>query len=127
MTRPLTPHPVLELVDGPAVADTPSLTTWLTAHDGDARQLVLPVSMDNLGTGVANFEVGGIEIHVSDSALGIALADHVRTKCPGQTRCRLWLQGFWAANTLHLRRVGEPVGDEAVCVSIEADPRDTPP
>lgn len=37
--RPLAPHPVLEFVDGPAVDDTPSLTAWLDAHDGDGRQL----------------------------------------------------------------------------------------
>jgi hypothetical protein len=127
MMRPLTPYPVLEFVDGPAVDDTPSLAGWLDAHDNDERQLRLPVSMDKLGIGVANFEVGGIAIHVSDSALGVALADHVRTKCTGQARCRLWLEGYWSANTLHLRRVGEPVGDDFVRVAIEADSRRTAP
>lgn len=124
MTRPLTPYPVLEFVDGPAVDDTPSLAAWLAAHDGDPRQLKLPVSMEHGGTRLANFEVGGIEIHVSDSALGVSLADHVRRKCTGQPRCRLWLQGCWSANTLHLRRVGDPVGDGCPCVAIEAGQRD---
>jgi hypothetical protein len=124
MTRPLTPSPVLEFVDGPTVDDTPSLAAWLDAHDNHEHQLKLPVSMDNLGIGVANFEVGEIAIHVSDSALGVALVDHVRTKSMGQARCRLWLEGYWSANTLHLRRVGELVGDGSVCVAIEVDRRD---
>jgi hypothetical protein len=121
--RPLTPYPVIEFVDGPAVDDTPSLSAWLAAHDNDERQLRLPVRMDNRCTRVENFEVGEIAIHVSDSALGVALVDHVRLECSGHARCRLWLEGYWAANTLHLRRVGEPVNDEAVCVGIEADSR----
>jgi hypothetical protein len=124
MTRPLTPHPVLEFVDGPAVDDTPSLAAWLDAHDGDSRQLRLPVSMGNRVAGATSFEVGSIAIRVSDSALGVALADHVRTKCASQARCRLWLEGYWSANTLHLRRVGELVGDGSVRVAIEAGPRD---
>jgi hypothetical protein len=120
--HPLTPYPVLVFVDGPAVTDTPSLVAWLATHDGGTRQLALPVSI-----GVASFEVGGIPIHVSDSALGVSLADHVRTKCKGQARCRLWLEGYWSANTLHLRRVGELVDDDEVAwVAVEAEHREGP-
>jgi hypothetical protein len=129
--HPLTPYPAHVYVDGPAVADTPSLVAWLATHDGDTRQLKLPVSMDNfhgrednLGIGVMSFEVGGIPIHVSDGALGVSLADHVRTKCKGRASCRLWLEGYWSANTLHLRRVGELVSDEAACVAVEAEHRE---
>jgi hypothetical protein len=148
--HPLTPYPARVYVDGPELADKPSLVAWLATHDGDARQLKLPVDMDNqpmereasphggrrpstggfqgrednLGIGVTSFEVGGIPIQVSDSALGVSLADHVRTKCKGRASCRLWLEGYWSANTLHLRRVGELVGDEAACVAVEAEHRE---
>lgn len=120
--RPLTPSPMLDFVDGPLVDDTAALTAWLAAHDDDARQLKLPVSMDNVVIGLANFAVGTISIRVSDSALGVSLADHVRTKCKGLARCRLWLEGYWSAQTLSLRRVGERVDDDGeIRVAIEAD------
>ena len=119
--RPLTPYPQLDFVNGPAVADTPALSAWLSEHDGDRRLLALPVSMDNLGIEVTNFAVGSISIAVSDSALGVSLADHVRAKSEPNTRCRLWLQGFWSEGTLHLRRVGDPVDGEVVRAAIEAD------
>jgi hypothetical protein len=125
--HPLTPYPARVYVDGPELADKPSLVAWLAIHDGDTRQLKLPVSMDKLGIGVTSFEVGGIPIQVSDSALGVSLADHVRTKCKGRASCRLWLEGYWSANTLHLRRVGELVGDEVACVAIEAEHREGQP
>jgi hypothetical protein len=125
--HPLTPYPARVYVDGPELADKPSVVAWLATHDGDTRQLKLPVSIDNLGIGVTSFEVGGIPIHVSDGALGVSLADHVRTKCKGQASCRLWLEGYWSANTLHLRRVGELVGDEAACVAVEAEHRESQP
>jgi hypothetical protein len=119
--RPLTPYPELDFVDGPPVGDDDALANWLAAHDGDRRQLRLPVSMDNLGIAVANFVVGHIAIHVDDTALGVSLADRVRAKSEGQARLQLWLEGYWSAGTLHLRRVGDRVGEETVRAAIEAD------
>jgi hypothetical protein len=122
--RPLTPYPVLDYIDGPHASDTPSLAAWLAAHDGDTHLIKLPVSMDKLGVGVGNFRVGTIAIEVSDSALGVSLADRVRSKCQGLATCRLWLEGYWSANELSLRNVGERIGEAQVCVAIEADKRE---
>lgn len=119
--RPLTPPPEYEFVDGPSVEDTEALCAWLQTHDGDRRQLRLPVSMEDLGVAVENFLVGCVAIDVDDTALGVSLADRVHAKSEGQTRCKLWLEGYWSSGTLHLRRVGERVDDEAVHAKIQAD------
>jgi hypothetical protein len=118
--RPLTPPPELEFVDGPAIDDTDALREWLAAHDGERRQLRLPVSMDN-GLGVSNFAVGSVAIDVDDTALGISLADRARSRCGAQARCRLWLEGYWSGGCLSLRRVGDPVGEGNSHAAIEAE------
>lgn len=118
--RPLTPSPELEFVDGPVIADADALREWLAAHDGDLRQLRLPVSMDN-GVGVSNFAVGSVAIDVDDTALGISLADRARSRCGTQARCRLWLEGYWSGSCLSLRRVGDPVSDEDLHAAIEVE------
>jgi hypothetical protein len=113
--RNLTPMPTLDFIDGPARSDETALRAWLKEHDGSTYQLRLPVDLESTGVGVRNFSVGVVAIDVGDSALGVALHDHVRSLCRDAARCSLWLEGYWAQNRLDLRKVGDRV--------VESDPR----
>ncbi|MES2638943.1 MAG: hypothetical protein V4850_05655 [Myxococcota bacterium] len=114
-----TPHVDVPFVDGPAIAD-PGLLAWLEANRAHLLQLPVVVDFDNdlrgggtrawLGTeapaAAANATTdattaapgGPIEVRLDDSALGVALIDHLRRVCPvGPRVCAVWLEGRWEA------------------------------
>lgn len=113
----------LVFVDGPSAADTPALGSWLRSHEGTARQLRLPVRLPNAVGGQREGRVGTIVIAVSDTALGVSLADRVRSACRDATECQVWLEGYWSGTELELRRVGPEVGEPSPHVGLQVDRR----
>ncbi len=113
----------LRFVDGPAVAEESSLRSWLRTHEGAARQLRLPVRLPGAGGGQQEGRVGSVVIGVSDAALGVALADRVRTACGENAGCQLWLEGYWSGTQLDLRKVGPVVSEPSPRAGVQADRR----
>ena len=82
------------------------LVAWLDHNGGSpdlgaAPVLKLPVTIamdaDRLGiTGATLGTADGQALKLDDTALGIALKDRVRQKCPADApSCRVWLEGVW--------------------------------
>lgn len=82
------------------------LLAWLAANGGTPDigtppRLRLPVVVtmdaDRLGiTGATLGTADGHPLKLDDTALGIALKDRVRQKCPADApSCRVWLEGVW--------------------------------
>lgn len=82
------------------------LVAWLDANGGSRDiggppRLRLPVVVtmdaDRLGiTGATLGTADGLALTLDDTALGIALKDRVRQKCPADgAGCRVWIEGTW--------------------------------
>jgi hypothetical protein len=54
---------------------------------------VLGVKSASVGTDAATS--GGLALKLDDGALGVGLADTLRSRCPGATSCAVWVEGQW--------------------------------
>lgn len=117
----------VHFVDGPLVAETPTLLVWLRAQQDTRRQLRLPVTlaMAQGGGSPREGQVGNVGIALSDSALGVSLADRVRSACgaAAKKKCTLWLEGYWNGTRLDLRKVGPRVTETSPHAGVQADHR----
>lgn len=99
---PMKPYPEISYERGPA-ASTPkeALLKWLDAQvgaDGEPKLVRMPVTIrfDDGGMGIAGGTVGELDLRLSDSQLGVALADHVRRECQDKkAMCSMHLAGRW--------------------------------
>lgn len=103
-------EPTLE--PGPALRPASALLAWLEASagndDGGRRLFRLPVVVRfedryRLGLGAAHIAASAsdltpdaIALELDDTAMGIALLDQLRSRCPaGVDACAVWLDGYW--------------------------------
>jgi hypothetical protein len=106
-------------VRGPAVANSAELVAWLATQ---ARRVRLPVVIDPRSP--THGYVGPLAIELDDTALGISLADRVRSL--GGDRCALWLEGRWtraqgSRYVLAIVHVGERIAVVATATHAEAE------
>ena len=97
----LSPTPVGTFDDGPAVADPAAVLAWLEAERGRRVQLPVRVRFDDehrLAVAAATLgpdAPGALALKLDDTAMGIALIDQLRTRCPAGPTCTVWLEGTW--------------------------------
>ena len=80
-----------------------ALVAWLDRNGGPrdiggqaTLKLPVAVTMDADRLGITGATLGALAVKLDDTALGIALKDRVRQKCPPDaTTCRVWLEGTW--------------------------------
>jgi hypothetical protein len=109
--------PTLAFVHGPSTASAGGLRKWLE-HQHDTVRLPVLVTKGASGqilTGTKEL----FPLSLDDSALGVSLADRVRTACPdadqsprATDQCALWLEGTWRNAGLFVTRVLHPVSAE---------------
>ena len=98
---PMKPYPEISYERGPAAnTSKDSLLKWLEAQvgaDGEPKLVRMPVTIRfRDGMGIEGGTVGELDIHLSDSNLGVALADHVRRECKDENAaCSMHLVGRW--------------------------------
>jgi hypothetical protein len=119
--RQLTPPEPLFFVGGPKVAATADLERWLLQQT-DEQQRPAVVRLPFVVTGAegsigATKAEAGLTVRLDDSALGISLADRVRSACPGAERCAVWLEGNFGVpaggeRRFRLTRVGNALTKE---------------
>ena len=87
-----------------AISGSESLVPWLRNQRdpaGKPLRVRIPVllRLTRPDSSVSDSWIGPEEgrdpIRVTDSALGIPLAERVRQACPESRVCLLWLEGFW--------------------------------
>lgn len=106
-------------VRGPAVSDSAELVAWLATQ---VRRVRLPVVIEQRSP--THGYVGPLAIELDDTALGISLADRLRTL--GGDRCALWLEGRWtraqgSRYVLAIVHVGERIESAAAATHAEAE------
>ncbi len=120
----LQPSPKRAFVRGPTLAPAETLVARLAAHTG--RLLRMPVVVERTPLGARGGTLGGVRVLLEDSALGISLADRVRTACPGEGPCTVWLEGRWLGDAeqtvkvLHFDRAAAPE-EPADAIELEAE------
>lgn len=90
-------------VRGPSVMPADPLIAWLDRQTAaDRPRLVrLPVILSRGQTGFAirGARIGTTadapEIYCNDAALGVGLDDRATHQCRGESRCAMWLDGYW--------------------------------
>lgn len=112
LAGPMTPMPTPTFVAGPAVTPTGALKTWLDAQN-ETTMVRIPVAVAVSALGTSGGAVGTgadlLQITLSDSRLGVSLADRAREACgPEATSCALWLWGTWKDGTLSISKVEGP-------------------
>jgi len=125
------PGPPRRFAPGPALQPVAELRAWLD-RQGEPRprpRLRLPVAMrfaagHRMAIDTARVAGApgddGLAVVLDDSALGIALIDHVRRHTPaGAGGCALWLEGYWGA-LLALPTAGHPPGQAPPVFAVVA-------
>jgi hypothetical protein len=99
---PMKPYPEIQYERGPAAnAPKDTLLAWLVSQvdaDGSPKRVRMPVTIRfrDDGMGIAGGTVGALDITLSDSSLGVSLADHVRRECADRAAgCSMHLVGRW--------------------------------
>lgn len=102
---PMQPYPDITYAKGPSTAEPKeALLKWLEAQidaDGSPKRVRMPVTIrfrDGAMRSIAGGTVGTLDIQLSDSNLGVSLADHVRRECAGKetgAACSMHLTGRW--------------------------------
>ena len=80
-----------------------ALVAWLDRNGGPrdiggqaTLKLPVAVTMDADRLGITGAALGALAVKLDDTALGIALKDRVRQKCPADApTCRVWIEGTW--------------------------------
>ena len=108
--RPKVPYVETAKTVGPKLSQQELLETWLAeAHDAVLR---LPVTIERRGYGQSiGAKLGEREVRIDDSALGVSLTDRLRSVCPEESPCRVWVEGRWSDGTiqvLHFDRAVAP-------------------
>jgi hypothetical protein len=106
-------------VRGPAIADSSELVAWLATQQ---RRVRLPVVIDRRAS--TRGYVGSLEIELDDTALGISLADRLRSL--GGDRVALWLEGRWtrpqgSRYVLAIANVGERIETPSAATHAEVE------
>lgn len=105
-------------VRGPAVANSAELVSWLATQ---ARRVRLPVVIDPRSP--MQGYVGPVSVELDDTALGVSLADRLRSF--GGTRCALWLEGRWVrahgSYILAIVNVGERIESIETATHAESE------
>jgi len=108
MASPMIPAPVLEFVDGPALADA-GLLPWLRDQEARGTTLRLPVVVDFggpfrlgvqrawLGSDLAEPGAEALLLDLDDTAMSVGLMDDLRAACPEGDRCAVWVEARWGA------------------------------
>jgi hypothetical protein len=117
-----TPYAPPTYVRGPAIANSSELVAWLATQ---ARRVRLPVVIDPRSP--MQGYVGPVAVELDDTALGISLADRLRSIPPtfDGTRCALWLEGRWTRSqgsyVLAIVNVGERIESIATATHAEGE------
>ena len=119
--RPLTPYQEKPKARGPRLEPLAELKRWLEAQPGVLR---VPLTLERgAPRGWTRAWLGPLEVKVSDSALGVSLADRLQVACPGEGECRVWVEGRWRDgkfHVLHFSRAIRP-GEDADFVEYEVE------
>lgn len=96
----LSPAPVVAFEDGPFADDPAALLAWLQGRKGLVQLPVVVAFDDEHRLGIVRAWVGaseaaGLKLKLDDTAMGVALLDHLRTACPPGPTCEVWLEGTW--------------------------------
>ena len=125
--RNKTPYEEIPFARGPSIAPSAELLSWLAEQktpEGDPKLVRLPFQLSNDGA-----KVGEVAVRVSDTAMGISLADHVHTHCREREVCRAWLEGRWrttdAEHRFHAVRFVRVIaeGEDASWAEVETTAR----
>ena len=97
--------PVTEMtfVNGPSVEPASDLRVWLVRNRGRLLQLPVVVEWSGMDAGQAWLGMtdaapvaNAVRIQLDQHALGVGLADRLRSLCgKAPARCVVWLQGYW--------------------------------
>lgn len=104
-------------VPGPEAVPGPALTAWLDAHPDALVKLPFTVWRGPLGE-VTHAAIGAqrtppaASVKLSDTALGVSLADRLRSLCGERARCLVSLSGLWEPGALSLRGIPERLEGE---------------
>lgn len=98
------PEPQRTFVPGPPIQPAPALLAWLTEKPRGRIRLPVTVPKGQVHwnssrayVGIREDEPARLELHLNDTAMGIALGDHLRRVCTGDV-CRVWLEGVWGCS-----------------------------
>jgi hypothetical protein len=98
---PKTPHVDGKFIPGPRIADAAALGAWLDAHPKELIRIPVVFKLgeyrkiESAHIGITgDLPPDAVQLKVNDSALGVALSDHIRRSCAeGPTTCVMWLEG----------------------------------
>lgn len=101
--HPMTPEPERTFEEGPPIADAAALLGWLEGTGKRRVRLPVVVAFEPLGVRRAWVGNGGAEppegallLKLDDTAMGVALLDHLRRACgEAAATCAVWLEGTW--------------------------------
>ncbi len=97
--KPATP---VDFAEGVDLTPAATLLAWLEdSANAPPRKIRLPVVVRLSVLGVESATVGiaedksGLVLKLDDGALGVGLADTLRSRCPGAPTCAVWVEGQW--------------------------------
>ena len=121
-------------VRGPSVTPGGALIAWLEQEAGE-RPVRLPLVLKKGVAGYALREArigtaaDTIEVDVSDSALGIGLADRAAAHCKDRPGCAFWVEARWRGRQesrfrIDVMRVSAPIEPAALAAPLHAEVED---
>jgi hypothetical protein len=119
--RPKVPYVETAKTVGPKLSEKELLDTWLAeAHDAVLR---LPVTVERGGYGQSiRAKLGEREVRLDDSALGLSLTDRLRSACPEENPCRVWVEGRWSDGTIQVLHFDRAVAPGEAADFVERAP-----
>lgn len=84
----------------PLLSDPSAVRAWLEGP-GKRQVVRLPVVVHRGLFGIEDAFLAGVpadqalRLYLDDTALGIPLAEHVRTDCPLDQSCTVWIEAVW--------------------------------
>lgn len=121
--RPIEPAAEMPMVHGPAIGMETGLLPWLAAREKERAVLQVPVVVNGKGWRPNEARLATplpatqpIEVHLDDSALGVALVDRMKIgSLPADGARAAWLEGTWNSTTrpptLRVTRWVRPIVD----------------
>ena len=120
--------PVDDFIPTVAVSPPEALLQWFQG-EGSGQRVRVPMVVTPSPLGVSTGyiaasakvpEAEGLSLHLDDSALGIALADRIRTDCPADVPCAVWVEGHFGPTVVSLEPPGSSTGDPRPTFSVRA-------